>query len=65
MAWACGRCKKRRYADLHPYTVKLLQLAALQRAGYPLERNDLTVAEWLDLGRVKLVMDRERDHGKE
>jgi hypothetical protein len=38
--------------------VKLLQNRALQKAGYPLMANDLTLEEWFDLGRVKESLDR-------
>jgi hypothetical protein len=31
----------------------LLHLAELQRGGYPLAANDLSIEEWLDLGRIK------------
>lgn len=37
---------------LSPYTVKMLKLSRLQKAGYPLRANDLTLEEWLDLERV-------------
>lgn len=53
MSWACSECPKARSSDLHPYTVKLLDLVAMQRGGYPLAANDLTIEEWIDLGKVK------------
>lgn len=55
--WACANCPKTRQADLHPYTSKLTHLYALQMAGYPLQADDLTLEEWLDLGRVRQTLD--------
>lgn len=52
----CRNCPKKRAGDLHPYTVKLLQLRALQQAGYPFDADDLTYDEWLDLGRVNEIL---------
>jgi hypothetical protein len=50
--WACRNCPRKRYADLHDYTKKLFRLHRLQKAGYPLAANDLTIDEWMDLGRI-------------
>lgn len=36
----------------------------MRRAGYPLERNDLTYEEWLDLGRVEQVVKATEDEAK-
>lgn len=57
MEWTCGNCPKKRSEDLHPYTVKLLNLKALKTAGYPMQANDLTYDEWKDLGRVCSALD--------
>lgn len=35
------------------YTIKLLNLNTLQKAGYPFAANDLTLEEWSDLGLLK------------
>lgn len=35
------------------YTIKMLNLRTLQKAGYPFGANDLTLEEWSDLGQVK------------
>jgi hypothetical protein len=51
-AWACAHCATCRPQDLHPYTLKLLRLRLLQAGGYPFRRNDLTIEEWMDLGRI-------------
>jgi len=56
LGWACENCPKTRASDLHPYTSKLLTIRRLRQAGYPLEANDLTYEEWLDLGQVQEAM---------
>lgn len=53
LAWACGKCEKKKTDGLHFYTVKLLKVRALKLAGYPLRANDLTLDEWIDLGRIE------------
>ena len=53
LAWACEKCEKKRTDDLSLYTLKLLRVAALADAGYPLAANDLTLDEWFDLGKLK------------
>jgi hypothetical protein len=53
LVWTCANCPRARLEDLSPYTMKILRLADLQFAGYPLAANDLTLEEWFDLGRVK------------
>lgn len=53
MAWSCSHCPKKRSSDINPYTEKLLRLVALQRGGYPIAADDLTIEEWIDLGMVK------------
>lgn len=57
LEWSCEHCAKRRADDIHPYTMKLMAIYTLQRAGYPLEAGDLEYAEWLDLGRLRQVME--------
>lgn len=47
----------RRFDDFHPYTLQIMHLHALQFAGYPFGKNDLTVEEWLDLARYKEVIE--------
>lgn len=53
LEWTCTNCEKKRAADLSPYTIKLLRLRNLRQAGYPLQANDLTLEEWLDLGDLE------------
>lgn len=52
LEWQCRNCPKKRWQDLHPYTLKILKLRRLQKAGYPFGANDLTLEEWEDLGLV-------------
>ena len=56
LEWACKQCEKKKLADLHDYTIKLIGLHNLQTAGYPLSAGDLTLEEWQDLGRLKLCL---------
>jgi hypothetical protein len=53
LEWACANCPKKKFSTLHPYTLKLLNLAALQKGGFPLAADDLSLEEWVDLGRLK------------
>lgn len=34
----------------------MLRIYNMQNAGYPFDRNDLTVEEWLDLGVIKQML---------
>jgi hypothetical protein len=56
LSWACRNCPKKRIEDLHDYTKKLLHIHALRRAGYPLSADDLTLEEWIDLGRLSACL---------
>ena len=58
LEWACKNCPKKRQEDLSPYTLKLLQLRTLRAAGYPMQANDITYQEWMDLGRLCLQFDQ-------
>jgi hypothetical protein len=57
LEWACANCPKKRFEDMHEYTIKLFNLVALQDGGYPLEKDDLTLEEWVDLGRMRDVLE--------
>lgn len=57
LRWACSNCPKKRSADLHAYTKKLLHIKAMQDGGYPYGKNDLTVDEWLDIGQVRRALE--------
>lgn len=52
LEWACANCEKARGDLIHPYTWWLLKLHKLRLAGYPLRANDLSLEQWLDLGRM-------------
>jgi len=56
LEWACNHCPKKKAQDLHAYTFKLFRLRRLRMAGYPFEANDLTVEEWMDLGRIEEIV---------
>lgn len=56
LEWACAHCQKKQYTELHDYTKKLLGIYELQRGGYPLQANDLTLDEWRDLGRLAKIL---------
>jgi len=55
--YRCGKCEKKKSRDLDEYTVKILNLRQLKKAGYPFGANDLTLEEWLDLGLVEETME--------
>ena len=55
--WACANCPRKRFEDLHAYTMKLLRTRMLKKAGYPFAANDLTYEEWLDLGRLETCLE--------
>lgn len=57
LEWTCENCPKKPLEDLNPYTMKLLNLRTLKKAGYPLKANDILYEEWLDLGRVCSTLD--------
>lgn len=56
--WACSVCGEFLQPEaLSPWTWHLLFLYQLRRAGYPFERNDLTLETWLLLGMVQRVLE--------
>jgi len=42
--------------ELHPYTLKLLRACQMQAGGYYFANDDFSVEEWIDLGRVRGVL---------
>ena len=44
--------------DIHPWTIHLIDLWRLQKAGYPFEKNDLSYQEWIDLGIANQLLER-------
>ena len=52
LEWTCTNCKKQKADVISPWTYHLLQIRKLQKAGYPFDKNELTIEEWQDLGTV-------------
>lgn len=62
LEWACSKCEKKRYDQIHPYTQKIMEIRRLREAGYPFTANSLTLEEWQDLGAYEEIMqERERN----
>lgn len=57
LEWACKHCETKRHEDLHPYTHKLLRIHLLRMGGFPMPADDLTLDEWMDLGRITQALD--------
>lgn len=53
MAWACKKCSKAQIQDLGEYTVEIFKTYRLKQAGYPFKKTDLTIAQWLDIGKIR------------
>lgn len=55
LKWACDNCSQVFNADdgIHPYIWYLLDLNNLRQAGYPFNKNDLSLETWSDLGMVQ------------
>jgi len=51
----CGGCERKENEDYEPseWFNHIWFLYMLQRAGYPFNKNDLTLEEWIDLGILK------------
>jgi len=56
LEWTCENCPKKKADEIMDYTRKMLRVWRLQRAGFPMSANDLTLEEWEDLGRMKEVL---------
>ena len=39
------------------YTIKMFNLRQLRKAGYPFGANDLSLEEWLEMGKVEETME--------
>ncbi|WP_035238154.1 hypothetical protein [Desulfobacter vibrioformis] len=57
LAWMCKNCPKREIRHPRPYSVKMHRVRQMIKAGYPFEKNDLTLEEWLDLGRMEYFLE--------
>lgn len=50
----CARCECRpREYEPSPWFLHMWFLYSLQAGGYPLDKDDLTIEEWMDLGVLK------------
>ena len=58
--WACKNCKKKKPAELNPWTYHLLHLRRLMKAGYPFAKDDLEDFEWLHLGLVNELIESKK-----
>ena len=56
LAWTCENCPKSKTEDIHQYTWKMIRIYNLQQGGFPFQKNDLTLEEWEDLGRVRVKL---------
>ena len=50
--WAQAQCTEPCERNLHPYTLKLLELHRLREAGYPFTPDDLSYDDWRLLGTL-------------
>jgi hypothetical protein len=55
--WACEKCDKKKIKEIHPWTEHLMTLRRLIKAGYPINKNDLSFFEWRDLGILNEMLD--------
>ena len=51
----CRTCGKKK--GIHSETVRLMQLGMAMRGGMPMQRSDLSFAQWQALGRVRAEME--------
>jgi len=49
----CKNCPKKREKDISTYTWKMIDILLLQKGGYQFQNNDLTLEQWLHLGKLK------------
>lgn len=49
--WACANCKGW-LKEVHPWVAHLFSVYSLQQAGYPFDKNDLSMEEWMALGVI-------------
>jgi hypothetical protein len=53
LEWSCRRCPSLPPEGLSPWTLHLLRLRQLRRAGYPFRPDDLPLSTWLSLGELE------------
>jgi len=60
LAWTCSNCPKRDIRQPGLYSRKIFRVRMLRDAGYPFTKNDLTLDEWLDLGKLENFLKTKR-----
>ncbi len=60
--WACSVCEKNRTkeSDTVPYTLHLLRLHRLVRAGFPFSQDDLPLETWEDVALIRDLLEARR-----
>lgn len=58
--WACEQCSRIVPERVSPQVQRIVFLRRLQRGGYPFRANDLSVSDWLWLGRADVIEEQER-----
>lgn len=53
MAWMCKSCRAKSGTRTAPWFNQVWLLRSLQKAGYPFEKNDLTLAQWLGIAQLE------------
>lgn len=53
----CATCPHSQPAETGPWFNHVWHLYRLQQGGYPFEKNDLDVEEWLGLAELKAAME--------
>jgi hypothetical protein len=56
----CAGCKRNESKQPGPWFQHIWFLMQLQDGGYPYEKDDLTVEEWLDLGEMRKALEQAR-----
>jgi hypothetical protein len=54
---ACSTCEAREPYEPSDWFNHIWLLYELQRGGYPFEKNDLTINEWIDIGVLRTEME--------
>jgi len=61
--WTCANCPNTKAEDISQYTLSLFEIRRLRAAGYPYQKNDLTLEQWEDLGMMEDMMQGRRKKG--
>ena len=60
--WACRNCDKKKAKDIKEYTWRMLEIRLLQKGGYKFHNNDLSLEQWLDLGRIEQWLETQQHY---